>query len=106
MARQSSADRLLRCDRPALSAMAPLPRAGPGSMDADTFRRCLVSDQAIQGAWKRHGHSEAFAIRLDEIDDRAYDGTSSLNRELMGVHRTRTLRELLGMTDLQLANYL
>jgi hypothetical protein len=51
MARQSSADRLLRCDRPALSAMAPLPRAGPGSMDADTFRRCLVSDQAIQGAW-------------------------------------------------------
>lgn|GEM_PF-3814633 len=75
-------------------------------MDAETFRRCLVSDQAIQGAWKRHGHSEAFSVRLDEIDDRAYDGISSANRELMGVHRIETLRQLLGMTESQLATYL
>ncbi len=75
-------------------------------MNAETSRRCLVSDQAIQGAWKRHGHSEAFAIRLDEIDGRAYDGMSATNRQLMGEHRTGTLRELLGMTDLQLASYL
>lgn len=75
-------------------------------MDAETFRRCLVSDQAIQGAWKRHGHSEAFAVRLDEIDARAYDGISTVNRELMGEHRTGTLGQLLGMTELQLASYL
>ncbi len=75
-------------------------------MDAETFRRCLVSDQAIQGAWKRHGHSEAFSMRLDEIDDRAYDGISTVNRELMGAHRSETLRRLLGMTELQLASYL
>jgi hypothetical protein len=75
-------------------------------MNAETSRRCLVSDQAIQGAWKHHGHSEAFAIRLDEIDGHAYDGISAIDRQLMGEHRTDTLRQLRGMTELQLASYL